>query len=124
MSVGSSRVCPKVALEGIPEWMALREQLQEVCALLGTRHRLVSESARRLGIPLHHADGSRKTKEELSTALGEAGGMRKRPYSELQAQVQRAGCGTRTVEGGKRRKLTRAELQAVLDRQVTQKNRL
>ena len=109
--VGETGMCPKVYLEGIPEWVAMKQQMERVCACMGLRVRLLSGVALDMGVT-RWKDGGRKTKEELAKAVNEAGGQRKRKYAELKNMVLGVGGSVRVSEDGKQRKLQKQELVA------------
>ena len=115
-AVGANRLCPKVVLEGIPEWVGLKNELQRIGGALGIRQRLTAVTARSLGISSHHRDGKRKAKEALRAEVLKAGGVRKRKFGELKDMVKRAGGRLRLSENGKQRKLNARELQEQLVR--------
>ena len=113
--LGVLRLCPKVCLEGIPEWINLKEEVQMIAAGLGFRHRIVSEAAKKLGISTHSADGVRKNKNELAAEVRRVK-VPKRKYTQLKDEVKRLGGSLRIYEDGKQRRLKQPELQAEYDR--------
>ena len=46
-TVGAGRLCPKVVLEGIPEWVCLKKELQRIGEVLGIQTRLPTMKTKR-----------------------------------------------------------------------------
>jgi hypothetical protein len=124
--MGKLGICPKVALQGIPEWNVMARGMTVVRAHLetadgGASYGDLKEAARSAGIPYHRADGSKKNKKVLqrdlsrTVALARDTGMRKRTIHELEVSVRAAGgspLSYTTVQGRRvRRRMTRSAME-------------
>jgi hypothetical protein len=128
--VGRLRICPKVVLEGIPEWGVLGRCMSVLLCKMqtgqgGASYRDLEDATRHSNVSNYHADGSRKSKAVLQSQLfqsvlhGQHGrpqqtGMRKRTFEQLVAAVRAAG-GVPVYGWAKRRRMTRGEMEAFLE---------
>ena len=105
-AVGAGRLCPKVVLEGIPEWVCLKKELQRIGEALGIKPRLPRMSACALGLSSHQPEGTcQVNKKELSASVVKARGVSKRQHRELQDVVGKAGSALCVSGRGKQWKL-------------------
>ena len=129
--VGRLRICPKVVLEGIPEWNVLSRCMMAVVAKVKNMQRSASyqdvkQAARSMGITYYNAGGSsKKTRKVLLRQLAQkmkapqGTGMKKRSFAELEQLVKAAGgqpLWYATVRGRRKRcRMSREAMEAYLD---------
>ena len=127
--LGRWRLCPKVVLEGIPEWNVLSKCMAVLLAKLEIaggidKYQDLKKAAVTMGIPRCAADGSKKTKYALQRALKAklktptGTGITKRTFKELEMDVTAAGgqyLTYKTVAARRvRRRMTRAAMEKFL----------
>ena len=109
-----SALSPKLCLEGIPEWVALRGNLDLLISkCLGSYHGLC-QAAKKFGITVNSSSGRRKTKtylwKSIAMRLRVCKNMptlpKKRKWAELEADVIAAGGIGRSYVAGKRHRMT------------------
>jgi hypothetical protein len=123
-------MCPKIAVEGIPEWRSLSEQLGIIMGrvqghenrLAGSRassYQDLQQAAVNMGIARYCSDGTRRAKRQLAAEVSRRarsdGGMRKRTFQELEEAVSEAGGTSRPYLRGVRRRMNKAQMEAFLE---------
>ena len=127
--IGRLRICPKVELQGIPEWnvffrcgiILLAKQQHEDGV---TKYNDLMRALQALGVSKNQRNGRRKSRQvlgrEFARAVGSATdtGMRKRSAEDLFQDVQEAGgkplCYVSSGGQRKRRRMKRAAMEAFL----------
>ena len=87
-TVGAGRLCPKVVLEGIPEWVCLKKELQRIGEALGIQTRL----------------------PRMSASVVKSRGVTKRQHGEVQDVFGEAGATLCDLARGKERKLNHTKV--------------
>ena len=123
-------MCPKIALEGIPEWRSLSEQLGIIMGrvqghenrLAGSRassYQDLQQASVNMGIARYCSDGTRKGKRQLAAEVSRRarsdGGMRKKTFQELEEAVSEAGGTSRPYLRGVRRRMNKAQMDFFLE---------
>ena len=114
---------PKLCLEGIPEWVALRGNLDLLISRCSNSYHGFYKAAKSLGIRVNKRSGRRLSKPELRKCIAAHLGAykdmatlpKKRSWYELEAGVIAGGGKTRLSDGGRRRRLDKGEMIAWLE---------
>ena len=122
-----SVLSPKLCLEGIPELVALRNNLDLLISKCKGSYSHLCKAAKRLSLTVHSPTGRRFTNTELRKAIGarlRASKVapiltKKRKWVELKEAVVAAGGNVRYNVAGKRHTMTKEEMSAWLKKRKT-----
>ena len=121
-----SVLSPKLCVEGIPEWVALRNNLDLLISKCSGSYSDLCKAAKRLSLRVNTATGRRYTKTELRKAIDASLQAsqthpiltKKRKWAELKDAVHAAGGNVRYRIAGKRLTMTKEEMSVWLSKQL------